>query len=200
MRLSKATYYADFLVYPPLILALSNKVLAPATGWQRVDWLGACIAGVVCWIFAEYVLHRFVLHRVSFLHRMHDTHHDNPTALIGTPIWVSLAIVGSILLPFCHATEFDLASGVTSGLMLGYLWYITLHHVVHHWRIRHGTYLYRLKRRHARHHYASAPCNYGVTTGFWDRVFGTADSSVPAGSLSRATAKASLGGTRLLER
>jgi sterol desaturase/sphingolipid hydroxylase (fatty acid hydroxylase superfamily) len=49
-----------------------------------------------------------------------------------------------------------------------------VHHVLHHWRIRPGSHLYRWKRRHALHHYARRPCNFGVTAQFWDRVFGTA--------------------------
>ena len=29
------------------------------------------------------------------------------------------------------------------------------------------------KRRHALHHHAQEPCNFGVGTGVWDAVFGT---------------------------
>jgi sterol desaturase/sphingolipid hydroxylase (fatty acid hydroxylase superfamily) len=28
-------------------------------------------------------------------------------------------------------------------------------------------------RRHAQHHYSTQPGNFGVTTAFWDRIFGT---------------------------
>ena len=83
-------------------------------------------------------------------------------------------IVVGALFPLWWGTGFDFASGITAGLMLGYIWYVGLHHLLHHWRIRPGSYLYHWKRRHALHHYARRPCNFGVTTQFWDRVFGTA--------------------------
>jgi sterol desaturase/sphingolipid hydroxylase (fatty acid hydroxylase superfamily) len=39
--------------------------------------------------------------------------------------------------------------------------------------VKRGGYLWRLKRRHTRHHYGKRPCNFGVVTSMWDRVFGT---------------------------
>ncbi len=102
-------------------------------------------------------------------------HHDQPTGFVGTPTWLSLGMICcGALLPLWWETGFHLASGITAGLMLGYLWYASVHHLVHHWPIRQGTLLYRLKRRHALHHHARQPCNFGVSTAFWDRVFGTA--------------------------
>jgi sterol desaturase/sphingolipid hydroxylase (fatty acid hydroxylase superfamily) len=95
--------------------------------------------------------------------------------LVGTPTSLSLAaICAGALFPLWWEIGFDLASGTTAGLMLGYVWYVAVHHVLHHWRIYPGSYLYHWKRRHALHHYARQPCNFGVTTLFWDRVFGTA--------------------------
>lgn len=173
MNLSKANYYADFVVYPLLLVGLGGATLIDTTLSQRIDWFSACLAGVAAWTLTEYMLHRFVLHRVRFLDRMHDAHHQTPTALIGTPTWLSVAFGGLALMPLWRHAEHDLAGGVTAGLVLGYLWYVSIHHMIHHWRIEHGTYLYRLKRRHAQHHYSPRPCNFGVTTSFWDRVFGS---------------------------
>ena len=98
-----------------------------------------------------------------------------PEGFVGTPTWLSLAaICVGALFPLWWETGFDFASGATAGLMLGYVWYVSVHHMLHHWRIRLGSYLYHLKHCHALHHYARHPCNFGVTTLFWDRVFGTA--------------------------
>ncbi|MBV9518347.1 MAG: sterol desaturase family protein, partial [Hyphomicrobiales bacterium] len=74
---------------------------------------------------------------------------------------------------------FTYASPVTIGLMFGYLCYVVVHHVTHHWRVMPDSPLYRFKHRHARHHYAKIAGNFGVTTLFWDEVFGT---SLEAGS------------------
>ena len=86
----------------------------------------------------------------------------------------STAICVGALFPLWLGTGFDFASGITAGLMLGYIWYVGVHHALHHWCIHPGSYLYPWKRRHALHHYARQPCNFGVTTHFWDRLFGTA--------------------------
>ena len=62
----------------------------------------------------------------------------------------------------------------TAGMVTGYLWYVFVHYATHHFRPRRGTYLYRARVRHARHHHLSDDGNFGVTTAFWDHVFGTA--------------------------
>ena len=43
----------------------------------------------------------------------------------------------------------------------------------------HARYFYRLKRRHAQHHHVDGGRNFGVTTGFWDRIFGTVATKRP---------------------
>jgi sterol desaturase/sphingolipid hydroxylase (fatty acid hydroxylase superfamily) len=75
--------------------------------------------------------------------------------------------------PLWWATGFMIASAISTGLMIGYLWYVTVHHCNHHANPRHNTYLYWAKHRHALHHYCGETRNFGVITDFWDRLFGT---------------------------
>jgi sterol desaturase/sphingolipid hydroxylase (fatty acid hydroxylase superfamily) len=174
MRLSKTGYYADFIVYPSIILMLSTAALCrtPFPFW--IEWSVACLIGIATWTFLEYVFHRIVFHRVQFFAEFHAMHHEDPTGPVGTPTWVSLGLCSiCVLFPLWWKIGFDLASGVTAGMMLGYFWYVSLHYVVHHWTLDRDSYLYGIKRRHALHHFAPIPCNFGVTTQFWDRVFGT---------------------------
>jgi sterol desaturase/sphingolipid hydroxylase (fatty acid hydroxylase superfamily) len=176
MHLSKAGYYADFVVYPLLILSLLGYQLVQiGAGALRLAMLVVlCVAGVGLWTLTEYVLHRYVLHRVPILHAMHEAHHSDPAALVGTPSWVSaLLFMVAAFLPAWWAFGTLAASALTAGLMLGYLSYVSVHHVTHHWRLVPGSRLYGLKHRHARHHFAKTPGNFGVTTMFWDKVFGT---------------------------
>ena len=174
MHLSRAGYYADFVVYPFLVLALFAVALSRTAPHAWVVWFGACLLGIAIWTLSEYVFHRFLLHDTPFFARMHDEHHADPTGYVGTPTWLSFAIIiGGILLPLWWGTNFDFASGLTTGFSGGYLWYVGIHHAVHHWRIKEGTHLFHAKRRHALHHFARQSCNFGVTSGFWDRVFGT---------------------------
>ena len=73
-----------------------------------------------------------------------------------------------------HPVRADLGTAATAGLVSGYLWYVFVHYATHHWRLRRGSYLYRARLRHARHHHLSHSGNFGVTTSVWDHVFGTA--------------------------
>lgn len=175
MRLSKASYYADFVVYPPLVLVLVGVASLTSTSLSWLGWISECSIGIVAWTFVEYVMHRFVFHRVPLLTRMHDMHHANPSAFLGTPLWLSLTVgVLCVFLPMWWAAGLEVASGITAGMMLGYLWYIGVHHAIHHWRLDHASFLYRAKRRHVLHHCHRQDGNFGVTSAFWDRVFGTA--------------------------
>jgi sterol desaturase/sphingolipid hydroxylase (fatty acid hydroxylase superfamily) len=178
MRLSKTGYFADFFIYPPFVLALLVGVAAQAGSLAWLYWSIACLIGIGTWTLLEYVIHRGVLHRVRFFAEMHEMHHDSPTELIGSPSWLSLALACfGVLLPLWWGAGFAVAGGFTAGLMIGYLWYVTVHYAVHHWRTTPDSYLYRAKRRHFIHHYSRQPYNFGVSTGFWDHVFGTAHKS-----------------------
>jgi sterol desaturase/sphingolipid hydroxylase (fatty acid hydroxylase superfamily) len=174
MRLSQASYYADYYVYPIAAATLSGVALynTPMDHWA--SWAIAFVGGVVVWTFVEYQLHRWVFHHAPVIKDMHEAHHEDQVALIGTPTWMSLLLFALIvLLPAVLITDLAIGSGLTAGLMLGYLWYVTVHHGVHHWTARPGTYFFNLKRRHALHHHFDDMGNFGVITGFWDKVFGT---------------------------
>jgi sterol desaturase/sphingolipid hydroxylase (fatty acid hydroxylase superfamily) len=139
-----------------------------------LSWLAAVVVGAALWTLVEYVIHRFILHHVVFIRDMHDLHHRAPTELIDTPIWLSFSfMLAGVLLPSWWVFGFGIASGFTIGMAIGYLTYGLMHHAMHHWRIRHDTYLYRAKRRHAQHHASVDEGNYGVSSPLWDYVFGT---------------------------
>jgi sterol desaturase/sphingolipid hydroxylase (fatty acid hydroxylase superfamily) len=167
-------YYSGFILYPLVVAALPVVVMRDATNAERLGWVAVCVAGVGVWTLAEYIIHRYVLHHVPYFSVMHEVHHDEQQALVGTPFWMSSVFF--ILIAFLPANYLFgpyLATALTAGLMIGYFWYAFVHHVIHHWHLRHDTYLYKLKRRHAQHHYTDEGGNFGVTNGIWDKVFGT---------------------------
>ena len=174
MRLGKVGYYGDFFVYPVAITGLAVYAIWTAAEGGWASWLGAFITGAAAWTLVEYLLHRFVLHHVPYIREMHEAHHDDQLALIGTPIWISLAVmVVVVLIPLSFVAERPIAIGLASGLMLGHFWYGSVHHILHHWNLKQGGYFYRLKRRHMLHHHFDEMGNFGVTNSFWDVVFGT---------------------------
>ncbi len=174
MRLGRVGYYSGFFLYPLVVAAAPAVVMRDATNAERLGWVAMCIAGIGLWTLAEYIIHRYVLHHVPYFRSMHDVHHTEQQALVGTPFWMSAIffVVGSFLPAYLLLGSF-LATALTAGLMIGYFWYAFVHHVIHHWHLRHDSYLYTLKRRHAMHHYTDEGGNFGVTSSFWDRVLGT---------------------------
>ena len=174
MQLSKAGYYADFFVYPVLLLPLAAEAILQDDWRALAAWMLACLAGIAACTLAEYVTHRVVLHHIPPFRGMHDMHHKKPIALIGTPTWLSAAFIGgAVLLPVWWQAGLNISSGLTFGFILGYLWYVLVHHAIHRWRARDGSYLQQAKRRHGQHHLSRQPCNFGVTTACWDVFFGT---------------------------
>jgi sterol desaturase/sphingolipid hydroxylase (fatty acid hydroxylase superfamily) len=100
MRLSKTGYFADFFVYPPIVLALLAGAAVQAATLSWLSWTAACLIGMAAWTLLEYAIHRGVLHRVRVFAQMHEMHHDNPTDLVGSPTWLSLSIICfGVLLP-----------------------------------------------------------------------------------------------------
>jgi sterol desaturase/sphingolipid hydroxylase (fatty acid hydroxylase superfamily) len=177
MRLSttKIAYFTDFAIYGS-VLALLSTATFYSGGWgERIRWLLALLIGGATWTLLEYLLHRFVLHGLRPFTVLHALHHDAPRAYLGTPTWVSLAVFGGVFfLPAWWGFSFAAAAGLTTGMILGYVWYGLVHHVVHHRRpavlaLRLGGAM----RRHQRHHNPTQHGNFGVTTPLWDSVFQT---------------------------
>ena len=172
MQLSRWVYLADFILYPLSVAALVAAGLSSAV--RPSVWTAAFIVALAAWTLIEYVLHRFVFHHFPMIEAMHENHHENPRAFIGSPVWLSLSIFAfGVFPPLWLGLGFDLTSAVVAGLMTGYLWYMVVHHAVHHWPIDERSWLYAARVRHLLHHYRSDQCSFGVTTGFWDYVFGT---------------------------
>jgi sterol desaturase/sphingolipid hydroxylase (fatty acid hydroxylase superfamily) len=168
---SKAAYRADFALYGCAVALLSAVLLWHYPTGRAGQLIVFMIFGLCAWTALECALHRFVLHGVAPFQRWHAEHHERPKALIGTPTILSAALFGMLVfLPTVLLGNLWRASALTLGLLLGYLFYATTHHAIHHW---HGDskWLRRRKRWHAHHHRGVEPVCYGVTSSFWDRVF-----------------------------
>lgn len=173
MLLTRIGYYGDFMAYPVLIAAIGLAGVITASGSGATAWIAMFMGGMATWTLLEYILHRFVLHHLPWTKEMHEQHHLEVRALVGTPTWSSICLIlGFVFLPVYWLADFSAASIATSGFMTGYLWYVSVHHMAHHGHPVHSGYLYSVKRNHAMHH-ADKACNFGVTSRFWDRIFRT---------------------------
>lgn len=173
MQLSKIGYFGDFIVYPVAIAGMATLALWRASPEQFAVSLTAFVSGIAIWTLAEYLLHRYLLHHLPRVREMHEAHHNNQTALIGSPMWLSLAAFACLVYLPLHLLVPGLASALTAGFMAGYLWYVGVHHLIHHDGLGQSAWAHRLKRRHMLHHHFDDEGNFGVTSGFWDKVFGT---------------------------
>jgi cyclopropane-fatty-acyl-phospholipid synthase len=170
---SKAAYVADFALYSAAVAGLTLYLILRAPAWQAGELVAVVALGLAVWSLAEYGLHRFVLHGMQPFKRWHAEHHDRPTALICSPTLLSAGlIVLLIFLPMLTLATPLMAVALTLGMLVGYLAYAVTHHATHHWRAD-STWLRQRKQWHALHHHGRNPGCYGVTTGFWDRVFGS---------------------------
>jgi cyclopropane-fatty-acyl-phospholipid synthase len=171
----RAAYVADYALYAVAIVALATMLWVIGPRGDALSIVCDVAAGLLGWSLAEYLLHRFVLHGMAPFRHWHATHHARPVALVSTPTVLSAALfAGLVFLPIAVLAGRWPAAAVTLGALIGYFAYALTHHATHHWRAE-NAWLMRRKRWHALHHHVTGrPGYYGVTTGIWDRLFGTA--------------------------
>ncbi len=139
---------------------------------MSVAWTLPFAVGLLSWSFVEYLVHGILSHRFkTFVSPLHWGHHKNAHNVFTSPLaWVPILMLfwaaGSLLVGMAASGAF------TAGLLLGFLRYEYLH-----WRIHFRAPRNRRERQRRAHHLAHHFCNpkmyQGVTTRFWDRVFGT---------------------------
>jgi len=170
----KAAYCADFALYGAVVAALATFLLVFGQGARRLEMGAIVLAGLASWTAIEYAMHRFVLHGLRPFCRWHAQHHERPAALIYAPTILSATLIFTLVfLPALAAGDLWSACAFTLGVLTGYLAYAVTHHATHHWRAD-SAWLKQRKRWHAlHHHHVQSPGCYGVTTAFWDYVFGS---------------------------
>ncbi len=145
---------SDLLAHPATAVAL-----AAGLGW-------------LSWSFVEYAIHGLLAHRFRTpVSPLHWSHHRTPAAVFTSPLaWVPIAGL------FWGLAVAVAGPGSGSGFMLGLLaGFLHYEHV--HWRIHFREPRTRrqalLRSHHLAHHFVNPRAYQGVTTRFWDHVFGT---------------------------
>lgn len=175
----RVAFYADFVLCPLVIGGLLTQAWLRIPVHEVLDFGAALLGGVAAWTLAEYLLHRFVLHGVPPFRRVHAMHHAVPRALIGASAWLSPGLLLALFMAIYRFGDPTLACGATLGATLGYFVYVSIHYAAHRLpRVQWG-WLCRRRRAHAFHHGSLTDCNFGVSTGFWDVLLGTAASGRP---------------------
>jgi cyclopropane-fatty-acyl-phospholipid synthase len=171
---SKLAYLADFAFYgaAPVALAIFLTVAGPPM--QRLETIALALIGLASWTLIEYALHRFVLHGLQPFRAWHEAHHRHPAARICTPTPVSATLITVLVfIPALILGGLWRGCALTLGVLTGYFAYSVMHHATHHWHAG-NAWFKRRQRWHALHHRPSRqPGHYGVTSAFWDHVFGS---------------------------
>ena len=174
MRLSRLAYYIDFFLSAALVACLAGYAASPATSIQILQWLLTVCLGAIVWTVIEYGVHRVIYHHAPYFRDLHDAHHARPNAYIGAPPLIGIIIIIAVFFAPVVTVSAVAATGLTAGVLLGYMAYMLIHHAAHHWVLTPQSWLYRTRRHHSLHHHNSTRGNFGITTSFWDHAFGTA--------------------------
>ncbi|TNE43865.1 MAG: fatty acid hydroxylase [Deltaproteobacteria bacterium] len=181
-RITRAHVSEPFLIYIPLVLALMIYAFLKAPySWPVA--LGLWGGGVMFWTLLEYFLHRIIFHYEAkseagkkVMKLIHGIHHQFPNdtdRLVIPPLFAFWVIVlfGSV---FVMALGYWQGVPFLAGGISGYLYYDFVHYATHHLKPR--SPIGRAQRkRHLLHHYKYPDACFGVSTGFWDWVFGTTE-------------------------
>jgi 4-hydroxysphinganine ceramide fatty acyl 2-hydroxylase len=141
--------------------------------------------GLFLWTIVEYILHRFLFHLDAFLpdnrvaltthFLLHGIHHYLPMDKLRLVMPPTLFL--ALATPFwklAHAVfywNWSVATAVFCGGIFGYICYDLTHYFLHHKTL--PAYWKSLKKYHLQHHYMDYENGFGVTSRFWDVIFGT---------------------------
>jgi sterol desaturase/sphingolipid hydroxylase (fatty acid hydroxylase superfamily) len=137
-------------------------------------------AGIFCWTFFEYLMHRFAFHYVAhnaraqrIVYIIHGNHHQYPRdreRLFMPP--VPSIIMAALVFMLQYWLMASKAFVFFPGFLFGYLLYGTMHYAIHAWNPP-FRWMKPLWRNHHLHHYKEQEKGFGVSTTIWDRLFGT---------------------------
>ena len=175
--------YPAIIAYFALsVAALGLFALKPA---PLLPTLVAAVAAAVAYPLVWYVLHRWVLHSrwmfkvpllASTWKRIHYDHHQDPNhleVLFGAlhttlpAIAIASAPLGYLIGGFGGAC-IAFATGLLTTCFYEFC------HCIQHLAYKpKSRWLAEMKKRHMAHHFHDETGNFGITTFFWDKLFGT---------------------------
>jgi len=157
-KMNRRQYFTDFVTIPLLIMIALFFV-------TFVSW--EFVLGMLGWSLAEYLIHRFIFHKVY--RKDHWMHHMDVEEYIGIQGWKIFLMysVGYIVAYYLGIASFFI------GFASGYLCYITMHFFMHRPKTLPYRFMTPLIKNHNLHHETGIEMNYGVTSPLWDYFFRT---------------------------
>ncbi|MCF8277896.1 MAG: sterol desaturase family protein [Flavobacteriales bacterium] len=143
---------------------------------------GLFFAGYFFWTLMEYCIHRFFFHKEftteigKKIHYIaHGIHHDfpNDSLRLVMPPAINLSLAFLFYWSFYGLIQDKgLTAGFFAGFVFGYMVYDLMHFASHFFNFK-NRWFQQIKRSHLLHHYREPNSGFGLSTIFWDRVFGT---------------------------
>lgn len=142
------------------------------------------VFGLGLWTLIEYLMHRFIFHIEKLLpdhplafalhFLLHGVHHYLPMdrmRLVMPPSLFVILCYPIYKLCFFLFPQYYVAMSIFAGGFMGYICYDVTHYSLHHKKL--PEFMKEVKKHHLDHHYKNYDLGYGVTSKFWDSVFGT---------------------------
>jgi len=195
-RMTYSGFLEAFTKVHPIVPALLFVPVLAWTAWQ--GWLAqgpmvaaAFAVGLFFWALTEYTLHRFLFHikvqgpisQLIYLtfHGVHHMYPDDKMRLVMVPV-VSIPLALMFYALFGAVLPAGWVAGAFAGMVGGYLGYDYSHWATHWLKAPKSPLLApvakvlnRQRHRHMTHHFGDHSYGFGVSTGFFDVVFGTVD-------------------------
>jgi sterol desaturase/sphingolipid hydroxylase (fatty acid hydroxylase superfamily) len=193
-RMSFRDLVIAYFQYPAIIAYLLLSAAAIVLFAMKPAPIGATAAAVgvatLVYPLVWYVLHRWVLHsrwmfKVPFMastwKRIHYDHHQDPNHLevLFGALHTTLPTIGLATLPLGYAigsywgAPFGGAMAAFAAGLLTTCFYEFVHCIQHLAYKPKSKLLAEMKKRHMAHHFHDETGNFGITTFFWDKLFGT---------------------------
>ena len=178
---TKTPWYVIPMVWLPFCAFCMMHALETLEIWQAASLF---VLGLFNWTILEYVFHRFLFHMEAILpdhpaaftfHFLtHGIHHLLP--MDGLRLVMPPVLFGSLAYPVWNFYKLflpvDVVLAFGCGTFVGYVCYDLMHYYFHHGKPL-GAHIKEMKTYHLDHHYKEANLGFGVTSKFWDRMFGT---------------------------
>ena len=166
-----------FVLYAVFLLAYSIYTVLLFSIGQTIMFF---FIGLFFFTLVEYVMHRYLFHigtgtkkREKFQYTLHGVHHEYPKdkERLAMPPVMSITISTLLLFLFKFIIG-DIVFAFLPGFLVGYAFYLVMHYIQHIFKAPKG-FFNSWWANHAVHHYKDQTKAYGVTSPFWDHVFGT---------------------------
>jgi sterol desaturase/sphingolipid hydroxylase (fatty acid hydroxylase superfamily) len=178
-----------YVQYPAIIAYALLALIAVGFYFREpapiLPTLAAIVLAASVYPLVWYALHRWVLHSrwmfkipplAATWKRIHYDHHQDPNHLevLFGALYTTLPTIGLVTLPLGYAIAGPGGAWVAfaTGLLTTCLYEFC--HCIQHLAYKpRSRWLAEIKKRHMAHHFHDETGNFGITTFFWDRLFGT---------------------------